>query len=243
MNKTQKKEMLNRIGEDLVPETADIYPALAARFEARHNQASKPLVQKLAPAVMLLLCLGLFFAFTQPGKVFAQEVQQRLQTYTWHWKIKDAEKEAGFKAMLPAEIPDGLVLKGAEYDLSGNKMMIFFESAHYTTNGLMISQCRIGSCEPPFIAVGSKTLPHSQIYNDTKNQVPSFKSVKVAGADGQFVDGVWHFLDDKTAAWDETGWFKQIRFDKGDFTFMLSYFGSPELMNETKLIDIAASLR
>lgn len=142
--------------------------------------------------------------------------------------VDEAEQAAGFDILVPVEVPEDLVFRGAAYDPETNVSRLFYDLIRRRTNGLSIFQEPVTGMEDCDLC--SDIGPGANV-----------KEVQIGDVTGEFVVGTW-ILDDGYRIWKNEQWVKRLRWQTDDTVFELSFFGPPGTLSSKDFVEIAESM-
>jgi hypothetical protein len=162
----------------------------------------------------------------------------------WNLNISEAEEQAGFKLMLPTELPESLSLVGALYEEKQKYVQVYYQTSE--GNSLMINQQVSPSpadCILCDISIGD--------YNDVQEgnlenvmMVPAdanLETVQIGSATGEYIEGVWSGTDCCGWVWEPNPYLKTLRWWADGKSFELRFGGMG--LEKADMIKIAESMK
>jgi hypothetical protein len=172
---------------------------------------------------------------------------------TYNLSVPEAEQQAGFKLLLPTQLPEIFSLFGASYDTDYKVVSVFFpiDQNLYgpTTEGILLRQQVAPNPTDCFlcdILIGdyNEFAEDAGNANYFKEIVPSddkIETAQIGAVTGKYIQGVWSGTDCCGWVWDPTVFRKTLRWWSSGMAFELSYFG--ENIEKADMIKIAESLK
>ncbi|MDY6874109.1 MAG: hypothetical protein SVR81_09125 [Chloroflexota bacterium] len=142
--------------------------------------------------------------------------------------VDEVEETAGFDILVPEEVPEDLVFRGATYDPETNVSRLFYDLIGRRTNGLSIFQepvTGMADCD-----LCSDIGPSANV-----------KEVQIGDVTGEYVVGTW-ILEDGYRIWKNEQWLKRLRWQTDDTVFELTFFGPPATLLSKDFVEIAESM-
>ncbi|MCE1252935.1 MAG: hypothetical protein LWX83_05225 [Anaerolineae bacterium] len=144
-----------------------------------------------------------------------------------HAGIADVERQAEFKVLQPAWIPQILTFSGASYDPAEKITRLFYQLDE--SNGLALRQ------EP------SQLSEKCELCGEVGASA-AIVNVYINDQPGEYVEGTWN-LTDNGPVWEATPYLKTLRWKSGEMAFELLFMGPPDALSQEDLVKIAESLK
>lgn len=167
----------------------------------------------------------------------------------YNLSVSEAEEQAGFKLVLPSELPEILSLFAASYDSERGVVQVFYplNQSLYgpTSSGVLLSQQIAADptdCDLCDISVGDYN-DFTEEDSDYKRVVPgdsNLEIVQIGAVTGKYVEGVWSGTDCCGWVWDPQPYLKTLRWWKDGVAFEITYGGLE--LEKADLIRIAESI-
>lgn len=162
----------------------------------------------------------------------------------WNLSISEAQEQAGFKLLLPTELPEILSVMGARYEEKHGYVQVNYQTL--PGESLVLSQ-QISdnpeNCALCDISIGD--------YNDVEQENPdnlrvvpvdaNLEIVQIGTVTGKYVEGVWSGTDCCGWVWDPQPYLKTLRWWKDGMAFEIAYGGLE--LEKADLIRIAESIK
>jgi hypothetical protein len=154
------------------------------------------------------------------------ELAQSITNDPFPLEVEYAERQAGYNALEPAVIPEGMRFLGASLDPVLNMISLSFGYSE-SERIILIKQQPVGSLETCELCglVGTSA---------------SVQEVQIQGVPGEYAEGVWVLTDNGRAIWRDDPYLKTIRWQKDEMAFELIYMGTD--MDKDKLVALAESM-
>lgn len=172
---------------------------------------------------------------------------------TYNLSASEAEQQAGFKLLLPTQLPETLSLVGASYDSDFKFVQVFYllDQNLYgpNTDGILLRQqiaLNPTDCFLCDILIGdyNEFAEEAGKANYFKEIVPSednIETVQIGAVTGKYIQGVWSGTDCCGWQWDPTVTRKVLHWQQNGMAFELSYFG--ENIEKADMIRIVESIK
>ena len=168
------------------------------------------------------------------------EYVSKLTALQWSLTFAEAEQRAGFDVWVPSNLPDGYQLRDVGHSSTGNVVVTKYSTGDGSTQyegelpTLALWQ------EPAAQGATAAMLPAGATAN--------VETVQIGEATGEYVQGAWSRPVDSEEAWSWSAdgwgdsWSRSVSWQQGEWVFVLTASGDPDMFSREQMIAVAANL-